>query len=122
MKFQKDGSAPSSVGGHGVKGVKKSKSPVKGRPAQKGDPLECFFMCGVTRSVTKCPVVEGQTIQWEFPDGNGRCCFFCAAAYRAKLKSKFTRDQVKEKMMDSKDFMDSFFLFRDQAIEKARKR
>ena len=80
----------------------------------------CIFLCSSRCGSTKSPLDTDRFIEWEYPDGSGSACFFCAAAFRNKFKKDGTREECVSKMRMDKDYMDAFNMERKKKIEKTR--
>ena len=62
----------------------------------------CTFPCGSQFGVTRPPLIPSQPIEWSY-DGSGAACYHCEQTYRNKYRHRYTRDQVSNMLMNSKD-------------------
>ncbi len=91
-----------------------------GKPAKHSVGKTCIFLCSSRCGCTKSPMDSEKFIEWEYPDGSGTACFFCAAAFRNKFKKDGTREECVSKMRMDKDYMDTFNMERKKRIEKTK--
>lgn len=94
-----------------------------GPAAEASSDNHCRFRaCGCIKGKTPSPIDPTSTIEWEYPDGRGSADLFCANTFRYRYRHLYDRDELIERIKDSKDAMDKFMQDRKQVIERAKRK